>query len=401
MKYHSHFTFSDIIVLLSLYFAAIVGLNDTLNFYALYAFIPLAFIITLKEYGFKQNKPMKQLSLLYAWIIFTAFFAHFPELTLRQLRQMLGCYLFCYTLSQQTRKPRMVPWLYGVFIVLLISVLYYGFTQIITSSYSIENSRMDDATLNANTIAYFLLNATVAVFILGDICLDHITYVSIRILFILMIPISFWMAIFTASRQIIITMIPLFLLLLYSRYMRHMKRSSTWVTIIVISIMSIFVVPQYASIYNRSNLRQRTEIDIEDDSRSKLLEDAFKVGMEHPVVGVGPGNYIAFSFNRHMSHCTYTELFANCGLMGFLLYAILVVSFLWKQWRLFRKTKDDSHLVFFIFGIIYILDNIFFVFYQDIWLISFFILVASHAEEYNKRIASKNNVHIQLVYDNA
>lgn len=41
-------------------------------------------------------------------------------------------------------------------------------------------------------------------------------------------------------------------------------------------------------------------------------------------------------------------------------------------------------MVFFICGLIYVFDNFFYVFYIDLWLIGFFMLLASHSEQYYK-----------------
>lgn len=47
-----------------------------------------------------------------------------------------------------------------------------------------------------------------------------------------------------------------------------------------------------------------------------------------------------------------------------------------------RIYRDNVYLVFLICGMIYLFDNFFYVFYIDLWLIGFFILLASHSETY-------------------
>lgn len=49
-----------------------------------------------------------------------------------------------------------------------------------------------------------------------------------------------------------------------------------------------------------------------------------------------------------------------------------------------RTYRDKAYLVFFICGLIYLFDNFFYVFYVDLWLIGFFILLASYSETYYK-----------------
>ena len=54
------------------------------------------------------------------------------------------------------------------------------------------------------------------------------------------------------------------------------------------------------------------------------------------------------------------------------------------QIRRYKKFKDKYFLVFGFFGLFYIIDGFFYVFYAQIWLISFFILVATHSDTYYK-----------------
>ena len=56
--------------------------------------------------------------------------------------------------------------------------------------------------------------------------------------------------------------------------------------------------------------------------------------------------------------------------------------FITSQWKRFWKYRDKTYLVFLVCGLIYLFDNFFYVFYVDLWLIGFFILLASHSETY-------------------
>lgn len=73
---------------------------------------------------------------------------------------------------------------------------------------SSDADRLNDAKLNANTMAYYTFYATMAAFLLSDM-VQSINYRKLfKILFLAMIPISF-VAIVTASRQVLIIQIPL------------------------------------------------------------------------------------------------------------------------------------------------------------------------------------------------
>ena len=65
--------------------------------------------------------------------------------------------------------------------------------------------------------------------------------------------------------------------------------------------------------------------------------------------------------------------------MGLILYLYLIGKFLKNQWQYYRATKEIVYLAFLSFGIIYVFYNFFYVFYSDLWLMSFFLFVAHHS----------------------
>ena len=69
--------------------------------------------------------------------------------------------------------------------------------------------------------------------------------------------------------------------------------------------------------------------------------------------------------------------------------------FIKQQWIRFRSTLDRKFIVFLVFGVIFAFDQLFYVFYIDLWLIAFFILVATHSDAYYNSLVLN-----QLEYDN-
>lgn len=78
-----------------------------------------------------------------------------------------------------------------------------------------------------------------------------------------------------------------------------------------------------------------TDADIQDsgdrgslDARKELLMESIQVTLEHPLFGVGPGNFQAYTQSWHVTHNTYTELSSETGLIGLGLFlAIVVLTF--------------------------------------------------------------------------
>lgn len=375
----------EILCIILLYFAASVGLIDSLNPLALYGAIPLSFLISLAVgNSLKTNNYLKRLLVLILWVAATYFSAVYVEEAKNQMKNLLGVFVLSMTIANLSSDKRCVPWLYGVFIILLIQALVYANSHIMIEGFDTATDRLDDEKLNANTVAYYTFFVTVAIYELGNSFLIKSKVIAniFRLLFLAMYGVSFTVAILTGSRQVLIIQIPLLALLTFIRYIEGTSLKRKLLFVLIAAIACVASIDPITKSYDNSYLKVRSETKAKDDVRALLLQDAIKVGCQHPIMGVGPGNYVRYSFNRHFSHCTYTELFANTGVIGALIYVSLLLMFITSQWKRFWKYRDKTYLVFLVCGLIYLFDNFFYVFYVDLWLIGFFILLASHSETY-------------------
>lgn len=375
----------EILCIVLLYFAASVSLNDSLNPIALYGAIPLSFFISFSvQNSLKTNGYLKRLVALILWIAVTYFSATYVEEANNQMKNLLGVFVLSTTIANLSSDKRCVPWLYGVFIILLIQALIYANNHIMIEGFDTATDRLNDEKLNANTVAYYTFFVTFAIYELGNSFLIKNKVIAnfFRLLFLAMYGVSFTVAILTGSRQVLIIQIPLLVLLTFIRYIDGASLKRKLLFVMIAAIACVASIDSITKSYDNSYLKVRSETKAKDDVRALLLQDAVKVGCQHPIMGVGPGNYVRYSFNRHFSHCTYTELFANTGVIGTLIYVSLLLMFIVSQWKRFWKYRDKTYLVFLVCGLIYLIDNFFYVFYMDLWLIGFFILLSSHSETY-------------------
>lgn len=375
----------EILCIILLYFAASVSLNDSLNPIALYGAIPLSFLISLSVgNSLKTNNYLKRLLVLILWVAATYFSAVYVEEANNQMKNLLGVFVLSMTIANLSSDKRCVPWLYGVFIILLIQALVYANSHIMIEGFDTATDRLNDEKLNANTVAYYTFFVTFAIYELGNSFLikNRVIANIFRLLFLAMYGVSFTVAILTGSRQVLIIQIPLLVLLTFIRYIEGASLKRKLLFVLIAAVACVASIDPITKSYDNSYLKVRSETKAKDDVRALLLQDAIKVGCQHPIMGVGPGNYVRYSFNRHFSHCTYTELFANTGVIGALIYVSLLLMFITSQWKRFWKYRDKTYLVFLVCGLIYLFDNFFYVFYVDLWLIGFFILLASHSETY-------------------
>lgn len=385
------YTVKERIILLCTWFAASASLlSDLINQLALYVALPLAFILSCNLGKSRPNKYMKILFLLYIWIAISLLWATNTNLAFRQLQQILGAFVLCFILSVNALKQKNLPWLYTIFIILLIGDWYYAYNNIF-GLIDLGVDRMDDEKLNANSLAYHTFYVTMAVYFMGDMLSNRLSKLF-KVAFLFIIPLSFYTAILTASRQVLLIQLPLICVLLYCRYWEHTRISNRILFLFVACGFLLASAPKIMEVYDNSTLKARSELNINDDSRTKLAKDAFQVAIENLPFGVGANNYMVYSYNKHFSHNNYLELLANEGIIGLFLYLWLVLRFLQLQIKRFIRYNDKMFIVFSTFGAFYIIDGIFYVFYPQIWLISFFILVATHSETYyrNKYISYEN-----------
>ena len=375
----------EILCIILLYFAASVSLIDSLNPLALYGAIPLSFFLSFSVgNSLKTNNYLKRLLVLILWVAATYFSAVYVEEAKNQMKNLLGVFVLSMTIANLSSDKRCVPWLYGVFIILLIQALVYANSHIMIEGFDTATDRLNDEKLNANTVAYYTFFVTFAIYELGNSFLikNRVIANIFRLLFLAMYGVSFTVAILTGSRQVLMVQIPLLVLLTFIRYIEGASLKRKLLFVLIAAVACVASIDPITKSYNNSYLKVRSETKAKDDVRALLLQDAIKVGCQHPIMGVGPGNYVRYSFNRHFSHCTYTELFANTGVIGALIYVSLLLMFITSQWKRFWKYRDKTYLVFLVCGLIYLFDNFFYVFYVDLWLIGFFILLASHSETY-------------------
>lgn len=375
----------DLFIILSLMLWSVFVLDEKGNQFGLYILLPTSFlVVAFKQNILAHNKYIVLLLLLFLWSTFTAFFAVDQAEAWMQIRRMIPVFLMSYVFVHLGRRYTLQGYL--IFLLFWVCLLLYAYNHILTAIDYTEGQRLQDEKTNANVFAYFTTFGTFIIFILSYLPISRMWGKIARTAFFLTIPISFYVALQTASRQILVIQIPLITTLLAIRYRRG-KTGILRFALIVVAIMVLYFV--YGDILlENSFLLERSSNSIEEDERTFLLFDAFRVGFRHILTGVGPGCYKLVNPTKHFAHCAYAEAFACSGLPALLLYISIIGLFIKRQWQRYLKNKNQMYLIFFIYGLTFAIQNIFYAFYLQPWLMAFFILVASHAEEFHKHTSS-------------
>lgn len=388
MRLNKNYGLTDIICLIIIFVYAFSFNYASLQQITLWILLPCGFVLTwIERRSFAFNPYLKYLFILFGWCSFTYFFAEHKSEAFAEITKIWGVYIFCYILANLASKKDLVTSVFVAYIVLYILYIEYARTHIIEMAASnvIGNSqRLGDQKLNSNIFGYFTFFITISIYYLGDRLSS--TYVKrlLRIAFLLLIPLSFYISLLTASRQILIVEIPLFVILLSKRYIT--QTVGGYFKFILLCLISYLALLQfYETSYKNSLLSERSETNVADDSRMVLVREAIELGIKNPVFGVGPGNFKFHANERVFSHNSYLELFSNSGIIAIILYSILILKLITEQYYAYKKTKSKYHFIFLIFAIFYAFDNIFYVFYLNPWLMGFFIFIASLSLEYNDK----------------
>lgn len=367
--------------LLCLYlFCVSFSMHPTINTISLYLLIPLMFILIVLK-NINTIGKFKYINIYFAliiWMTLTCFTANNIEVALEYMIRPLSSFIFAFISFYLALNEKNIKWLYMIIAIRFLVIILYAYQNL--GAFVVAESESDRGSeeLNANIFGYFLFYFTFSIYMLViRLKKWHIVTNVIITLFLLLISIAF--SLFTASRQILVIQIP-FILLLFGGQIFRLTIMNMSKILFFISILIILFIPYFETVFYDSYLLERSQVSIEDDVRTDLLFSAIKEGFEHPVFGIGPNNFV-LKYNM-FSHCTYTELFACCGIPALLMYLSLLFIFSLRQYKRYIMSKERSYVMFLIFSLIFAVYNFLYVYISDLWLMGFLFIVIGHSEQF-------------------
>lgn len=374
------YTLSEKIIYFLISLWAILSLYSWANNICLYVFLPLSFVLVLSQNRdiYETNRFLKLLFVLYFWFLISSFFSVDVNESFLQVKRTVATFLLCTVFASIGKKRPVVG--YVIYLLFFIALLYYAYFNIL-SIIDVSEERMQDDNVNANMFAYYTSFTTFALFILSYCSTNKKRLFNV--LFLGMIPLSFIVALLTGSRQTLLVQIPLIASLLGVKYVRNGKGVLVLSLIILVAILLFFSFGE--GMYEHSTLAHRNELSVGDDERTFLIKDAFRVGFNNIVLGVGPGCYKLVNPTHHYAHCAYAELIACSGLPALAIYVSMLIIFIKTQIKRYYASKNRLFLSFALFGVIFSFQNLFYAFYLLPWLMSFFVLVSSHSNSIFKK----------------
>ena len=162
-----------------------------------------------------------------------------------------------------------------------------------------------------------------------------------------------WIILGTASRGALIGMAVVFLCILIHASLP--QRLLLAVFAVVITLVALVALPtmtlnRLGSLFGE----KQVEADSSRVSRQYLFKTSLKYTIQHPLFGVGSGQFSNFegktsraegmAGNWHETHCAFTEVSSECGVPAFIFFTCGLGSATLLVLRTYRKAKREGYL---------------------------------------------------------
>lgn len=372
----SKIKFNKFFAILILLFALAPILPEGVNTVFLFVIMPVMLVFSVIQYPnyIRDNTVFRRYFIYFVFSLLTIIWANDRDLSFTFLRLYAGAFVIVYVLSSYSTNEKYLRFIRVFYFLYLAVCLGLGFTRFGFANVDLGSERVGGVGLNSNRFGYFIFFITFYIYYLAEIRQNNKIW---RIRFFFMIPLTFYISLITASRQILIIQVPYIAFLLMRRYSRKINIASV-LLVFALLIVALILSDRVISVYESSFLAERMSGDIGEDSRTELIRLGFKIGYEHFFTGVGFANFRLYSFGN-ISHCTYAEAFAEGGIIQLLLFLSVLVSFSRNQLKRYSITKDNAFIILFVTGLFYAVFNLFFVFPSYALIMAFIFVIESES----------------------
>lgn len=356
--------------------------NTTINSISLYILIPGLFLYSIINSPklLINYKPIIFFIVLLGWSVLTMIKSVDMTISLQEIKLLAGVLMLCYIFVDHCiSNTRYIHILYFLYILKFFSLFYYGYTHGLET----EDERFNLEELNANMFGYFGFLAVISSFFIWQNAKSGSAYKTLLLIFFLVCSITSIISNFYAASRagVLMSIMVIFLLLIIHFFYPLSKKAVSGFIVLLIIIFA--VVPIAITFYEGSILELRFRItNFQNEVRYYLLKRAIEVGADNPIFGVGPGNYRLYNTRSLGSHSSFTELFANNGVIGLLIYLSLLYYFFIRIRNLYSLNKESrkTALYFLTFFMMFTLYNFFYPFYLQLFLTGFLFISMTHLE---------------------
>ena len=133
------------------------------------------------------------------------------------------------------------------------------------------------------------------------------------------------------------------------------------------------------------------------DAAKLASKKAIEIGIDNPVIGVGAGNYAIIPKEIEpgsFSHNTFTEVFANFGIIGLIIYLKMLLLLTFKILKNFRTKNIKIRIInyqFLLFFLGFLIYNTLYVVYLSTIFMHFLFVIYAHIVYIDRQIKLQQN----------
>lgn len=407
--------FSDFLFLLMVYFSLIFGPYFGISQVATNFIVPFSFLYFVYKFPQKnifRNKSIFLFTIFFIWTLFSSLFSidyNQAFITEKKLSIVFIYTIIIYLYASISVRNSLLAYKTLINVLILFMILnFYSLSSLSSADIGqvrldrLDNSGLDNELLgDTNNFGYFLFLGLSSAFLLYNVFYTSI-FNKIKLVFLIIA--SFVIIQLTASRGSYV----IFVLVVFSNFLipvinLKISRYNKFFLFLIIILIIPLIVSLQSILIKGSILETRFEYAKQEQSTREMhANEAIKVGLNHPLLGVGGGNYAITprSFERgSFSHNSYTEAFANYGLPGLVLLCTLYFEFLLKIISGLRKKQfKNKHILYYLlcFIIAFVVYNIFYVTYLTFEFMGLFILARTfldHTFKENQQFSQSQMVY--------
>ena len=323
--------------------------------------------------------------LLIIWMVLASYFSEYRSESFQRMIPMFAAFLLSFSTYAIAIKGDNAKILYLSYCLFFFLIMYMSFTVtgfVQDFDYADEHDRESNSRMDANSYAYYSLFLTMSARMILNRRNIHIPQVLLFIIYIILLIITFYVALFTAARQVMYINIPLILMLIYNDFIREGKTERKILFFAGAIALAVVILPIFTRYYNNSFLATRSEVSFAEDGRSRMMKNAMILAFDNPIFGVGFGAPITFSHN------TYTHLASRCGFPALFLYVIILLRFVFTQFKRWRRTNDNTFFLYLICGFFYLVGNFLYSYIDGPFMMAFLFLLIADSENYLRKLQS-------------
>lgn len=365
-----------------LFFIAFVLWRGSYYRISLYVLIPMLIVFSFFRFGktILSSKYWLPYLLLIFWMLLSSLVNENQSDSMRRMIPVVASFLLsfsAYALALRGNNAKVLYMSYCVFFVVLMVSLFREGGVVADFDYGDESVRTQSLKMNANSYAYYSFFLIMSVRMLLEEKKNKPNMTGRVLVYLVLIAIGCYTSLLTASRQVMYIEIPLVALFIYVDFIKSGEKTGRKMFYVVLLMLAVVMfLPVFMSYYEKSFLASRSQIGFNEDTRSRMIIQAFHLALENPLFGVGLGADITFS------HCTYAHLASRCGLMAFVIYSYMLLKFIFIQWGRYLIKKDNTYLLFFFCGLFYALGNIVYSYIDGPFMMSMLFILAGDSERY-------------------